>query len=401
MNKVNRNGQFNLASRQPIDRSYQRNEQKIDNSRDSHIYFNITLVNNSPTPIQAQYAEVRSDPLLINPEDYHMSIERFTVPTLLTIPLDSYDYGTGGSTYPTVVSCTIAYTGTYVQAFWGTGSLSPPDYTGPVGGNGPLGLLGNDKALNINYYQSVCDIMNSTIAQAETTIKANCPTYTGDFTPFMSYDSNTNLFSINTPRTYSVDNPGAPQLWFNKNAYIYLNSVPAIANNISQSNPTGCDYRIKCRNYGGINGGHVNGITVLSIPYSITGSTCTGYSNPQEYPGLGNITIFDTIQFLTNDIPVTPQGINNQTINAISDTSRLVFTNYKVISDVGYDIRNFVSFYLQGERRLIDLQGNDPLRKISWNIYWSDPNQNLYPVYIQQNYPVDVLVLFVKKGQYH
>jgi hypothetical protein len=406
MNKVNRNGVFNLASRQPIDREYARNEQKIDNSRDSHIYFNITLINNTGAANPAQYAELRSDPLLINPEDYHMSIERFSIPTIM-VPLDINScFSTPGSSVfgntKLGNSVTIAYSGAYSQVYFGTGSMGNfPDYTGSV--PYPIGITQSSQ-LSFNYYQSVCDIFNNSISSAETNMKSQRAMYNADFTPFFTYDNSQSIFRINTPRQYDVNlGSTAPQLWVNNVAYLKINSIPAMANNQPiMPNPTGCDYQIKCRNAGGPASGNINGLTLLSIPNSLTGGVfITGNSNPQEFNNLANLNTMNTLQLLTNDIPVTPQGINNQSAGTLSDQSALIFTNFGTITSQGSDIRNFANFFVQGERRLIDLQGNDPLRKLSFNLYWADSAQHLTQVYIPPYYSVDVLVLFIKKGQYH
>lgn len=384
-----------------VGRDYLITEQKLQDTRDAHIYFNITLQNPTGTPIQAQYAEVRSDPITLNPEDYHMSIERFNIPTVM-VPLDINKVFTTGplSGVPTIpISVTIAYTGLYSQVFWGTGSNTFPDYTGssPF----PLGIP-NDPQLSYNYYQSVCDIFNTTIKTAESNLASNAPTYTGDFTPFFSYDANVNLFRINAPKQYCLDNgSNVPKLWINNSGYLKVNSIPAMANSISlQQNPTGCDYQLKIRNNGGLQNGTINGWGVLNIPYTTQASYITGLSLPQEYNNLSNINTMISLQFLTNDIPVTPQGHNNQNPGTVSDQSRLIFTNFQVPSSIGWDVRNTVSFFLQGERRLIDLQGNNPLRKLSWNLYWSDTAQHLFPVYIPPYSAIDILVQFIKKGIY-
>jgi hypothetical protein len=60
-----------------------------------------------------------------------------------------------------------------------------------------------------------------------------------------------------------------------------------------------------------------------------------------------------------------------------------------------------VQFYIQGERRLIDLNGNVPLKQMSWNLYWSDQLQNLVPLYIPPYQSIGVLVQFIKKDHYH
>lgn len=375
---------------------------KLQQTRDQHIYLDLTISNGDHFPIPAKYAEIRSSSVIENPEEYHLSVERFSIPAQM---INLLNFGPGSQSIPSHSpsgssnSITIFYTGVYQQTFL---SLpTPVDYTGSTLQNSlPFGLNVSPLSISgtyLNFYQSFADSTNQAISAAENQIKNNCPTYNVDFTPFINYEPQTNLFRLNSPRQYNVLISNSPQLWMNAHLFTYYQSFQSIANNIqTQLNATGCDYRLKIKNNGGLVGGN-QGIALIELP-DLTGTQITGITQVQEFPTLYNFNDFKRIVMLTNDIPVTPTIISNlDQTNTILEPTRQVFNTFEVQGDAGFDIRSNLQFVLVGPRRYLDLQGNDPLRKLNIDIYWEDNAQNLIPIYIPAHDSINLLCQLTKK----
>lgn len=377
-------------------------------SKDSHKYFNITLVNKTNNPLQASYLELRSDAVLPNPEQYHMSIERFDIPCSY-LPLQVVEVAVGITGSSGQGFC-ISYTGTLTPNERGN-VVSPqiPDYTG-INGQVPVGLgpgvqyndeegmvIGTVNSSFAYYYETMLDCFNFAIADAENWTIDNCPTYTADFTPFFSYNANSQLITLNAPQQYNLNITGAPKLQWGAVTQYFLQSIPV--RYADQENPAGNCATAKIYPRGGPESSQLNGWQQIQIPNTLTPTYFTGICLTQEWPCLENFQFPKTLQFLTNTIPVTLQDINNQNLGTVSDPSSLIFTNFDI--PLGTDSRSVVQFYIQGERRLIDLNGNVPLKQMSWNLYWSDQLQNLVPLYIPPYQSIGVLVQFIKKDHYH
>jgi len=375
--------------------------------KNAHRYYNITLINPTNLPSNAYYIETRSDPILEDPEKYHMSIERFDIPCAY-LPLQIVE-SISGQTGTSGQGFVISYTGVNSDVNNRGTVVSPviPDYTGYNGQ--PIGI---DKTSGLNsashqevssssswvyYYESYLDCYNSAIADAESYLKTIAPTYSVDFTPFFSYNPNSQLITLNAPQQYNMNITGAPQLQWGSLTQYYLQSIPVIYAN--QEAPSFPDCTAKIYPRGGPSSSQVNGWQSIQIPNTLTPTYFTGICLSQEWASLTNWQYPKTLQFLTNTIPVTLQDINNQNLGTISDASSLVFTNFDI--PLGVESRSVVQFYIQGERRLIDLNGNVPLKQMGWTLYWSDQYQNLIPLYLPPYQSIGVLVQFIKKDHYH
>ena len=56
----------------------------------SHIYYDLNIVNNDTTgtkaPVKINFNEIRNSPIILNPEDYFVSVVRFKLETSYTLP---------------------------------------------------------------------------------------------------------------------------------------------------------------------------------------------------------------------------------------------------------------------------------------------------------------------------
>jgi len=180
----------------------QLNEQQNKTNAD-FIYYDVTVSNLQSTTSQPQvfqYIDTRTVPFLKNPEDYCMSIVRFTLDTAslpVFIPLIQPNQGNRDLT---VYSVTLTYNGVEAQTFidWNpqlaNATATPPNQTFN-------GLQDNQNGYYNCYsyswfiervYEAMVSSFNVLVATAGL-VKAVAPLYAvGTFPPIINWDSTTN-----------------------------------------------------------------------------------------------------------------------------------------------------------------------------------------------------------------
>jgi len=320
------------------------------------VYYNIRISNDSPTERkQAIFSVTRVEPILYKPSDYVLSVERFRVPTT-NIPIMVWDSDKIGR-----YQVLMRFGGTEVSVnleYIANTSNPADDLYGP----------------SIWSYQDFLDMLNQALSQAFTLIKASHPTAPPTEAPFITFDATTTLYTFNAEQTYD-SSLTTIEVLFNSSLYELFNGFRSF-NEVPYE-------RIVIRNT------YNNLATINGKPY---------FSIVSEFSTVGAMADLISFQFLTNSIPVTTELQSSQ-----NNITQQVITDFEVSSSEISDLTP-VYFFLQGPRRLYDLNSDYPMKMIDLNVRWvsrirsSDRTQKTYPVYVHfVDAPLTVKIRFKRK----
>lgn len=206
---------------------------KTEKENDDIIYFDTTLYNNSDKYVPLEFNQIRGEQLLKNSSDYNLSIVRFKVPTS-AIPIFNFipQAGYTGATPPLnndrdlgIYSITYSYNGVDRQVYL----RLQPSQSFPGSELVPKNWMkidqNNYKYYTIYSYTYFIKLINIALQEGfyycQNTAPFNTsPTITsGASAPFITYNGDTQLFTINCSKYFSEDYMGAPTL------EIYFNHV--------------------------------------------------------------------------------------------------------------------------------------------------------------------------------
>ena len=391
----------------------------------THIYYNISVTNNftdsivnldvSGNPSSLEQVETytlnkelafnqfRSQPYLVNPSEYFMSVVRFTVDTpTLPILIVQPRVGTSFANslgYPTVYTITmragsVDYTRTI---YW-----SPDDRTvdKPV-----VPIQPEDQTNPFFYCYSVFSFLykiNSTLEslyRQATSIQSNYP--------YMNFDPSTNLFTLGgdvanfrTSKDGVLLGTGTQVgVYFNSELYNLFSSLPAIYR--QQSN--GKDYQLLFSTGSDI-------ALATNQPYIENVRTRGGANDvysTQEYSTVALWNPVKSLVFRANILSPVPELVGNPYIfssvttnfNQYQQNSNIeqVLIDHIVPHTTGFEGRPSMFYEPKGEYRLSDLQGNNPVNGLSITTYWKDWQNNVHPVILGLGCSATIKILFRKK----
>jgi hypothetical protein len=394
------------------------------------IYFDLTVTNFQNTNTKPQpfyYNEQRTLPFVSVPEDYYMSILRFTVETG-TLPLfipSIQPASQQGGVPPydvnlTIYSVTLQYTdpltgitytsqsfiqwipqdtSAFVPASLGTNGVQINDagyyncysysywiYLVWVAYQRAFGYLGQVPYGNANLSLS---------AQLSNAGVVNPATYP----PFVSWDSTSNTAVITAEYPYCINQlagVNAIGIYMNAPLFQLFNSFPARYLGY-QGVTAGKNFQIELANVGGLN------LTKISVPNSVPAVFWTGYYLTQEYPTIENWSPILAIVFVSNTLPIQPNNVstpvvyNNNEVIAFggnnADTANIITD---LVSDTG-NYRPSLVYLPQAQYRYITLYGNRPLYNLDLSIFYRTKTGQLIPFALNSGGSVTVKFAFIKK----
>lgn len=432
---------------------------------DNHIYYNISIFPNTnfnhPESFVAKFTESRSDPILDRPEDYHLSIVRFSIPGE-SIPIFVYPTTPilNGQGKPTgqyqvnnnVYSVTLSY-------FNGVTTLYYQEFLAYVSNFTYLAST-NLRFYYVYSYQQFIDMINTAFSNAFISLKTANPSVKSTRAPYLLFNPVTKLISLIYQQTIITDGiliyfNTALSLFFDNYNFSFLplnapNGTHArfllentLSNTYSESpinlviNTTSGSPIITSS--GNLFTLYNDGATVSAL--GIPENTIATYNSPSQMTLSQNATataspnaiftvsnLFITTQefnslFLWNSlksivitsssIPVTNEFLPSIPFNdnGISQGSIFVATQNqfrKIVSDFepqiveGTDSRSTIQYLPTAEYRRIDLKGKTPLTTFDVQIYWVDQNGLFYPLYlIPFSNSISIKFLFEKKSKYY
>ena len=341
----------------------------MNKNSDAHVYVDINLPqigNERPAnegSSLAIYESSNSSPIIENPDDWHLIIERWALPGFL---LPAYIWPAPGSGEDVRVQLRYgAEIVTVTAIFTSLGELSPSD----------------EEYYYVYEYQHFLDMVNTALASAHAAL-ATKPV--GSLEPFFTYDQ-TGRFRLYGEQDYYDTNQAtpievlvSPEIW-RVMPFMEYNTNTATNNEF---------WQILIKD----NKNNRDEIDMVEYYYTRQEADGSAYMNPVQ-----------KIIFTTNSIPIrsTYTAINNaNTLNSNSNTFPIL-SDYVIDDLQGLDHRKQLVFEARDYNRKIDLLGNTSIYNISISIYWLDYRNRLRLVRVPNNDFANIKLLFMQKTQWH
>lgn len=406
----------------------------------NNVYFNVEINNplmsgtNSTQVVYAQHAETTTQSIIDYPEDYYLSIVRFSVPGG-NIPLTVMQV-INGQNNPNLTP--------YIVCLSYDGNDYPVNMLYIPTGNYPIPIAPNpvqdyqNPYYNIFSYDHVISMINTALMTSFQQMKTANPGVASDYPPFLTFDPITKLISLNVESSYVSPPFGGAgptvEIYFNTVLVTtYLSGFEMFFNGGDAINSK--NYRAVIR-YRFNNGypaydadptNNANASNTFYTPGTVANNITPGApivsptnqyfyppTNPprflsvtQNYQSLQTWSSFKSIVFKSASLPVNsefvPQGIalGNQTkFGSGAVNFQPILTDFQLSIQSADEVRQQIEFYPQGPYRLVDMLNNNPLNKFDVQVYWTDIFDNLRPITIPLNGSASIKFLFVRKSVY-
>jgi hypothetical protein len=295
-----------------------RQYKNVNEDQEDNVYYNVRIYNDTETAsIPATFNENRTVPILENPSDYELAVERFKVPASI-IPIFLWKPDN-------LWFITLSYDGTDVQKQ--LQFIPNAEYPGSVN-------FGFTDA--VWSYQHFVEIINNAFSSAFTDLKVLKPLAPQTEAPWMTYDAVTELFTIHTETSYDITTATPMFITFSYDLFALFPSFYAKTSDVPL--PAGAN----------------KFITLTVKDYRNNTETIGGtdyFFFQQEYKTLALLNDFVSIVFESDTIPIEPEYLSSQT-NVI----RRIVTDFEPLDGVN-DHQAF-QFYPQGPLRYYDLKSS-------------------------------------------
>lgn len=309
-----------------------------------YIYYNVEIEATENNKI-AEFEQVRSIPLLNNPELYQCAVDRFYLPTQ-NIPLFIWQDA------EFVVSLSVDGINFYSSPLvWVPNNLGSDLY-----------------GRSVYSYQYVLDRLNEALTNAFNNLVASIGNPLGITTaPRMTYDAKSRLFTLQADEKYDINNVGTIKVYMNNSLYNLFEGLQVVSAN--QDINAIAKYQIIIKN---------NYNNLISNVLYIT----------QEFPNLSNWRQIKQIRFTTS-LPITSEQLAGS-----ADAIQNVLFDYDITDDD--EIQTAILYSPQAERRYYSLESNYPIQEVRVNVYWIDKKGQRYNVYIPKSNAFTMKIIFEK-----
>jgi len=362
---------------------------------------NIDSKNTQPAPLY--FNEVRNSPFVYKPEDYYLSIVRFTLDTpslpVWTCNIQSNQSDVNLSIYSITLSWQNPIGG-QVFTFQKFLEFQPQ----VLGANVPIppsqtsnGLQNNSTGYYYVYnYQYVIFLVNQCFQQCFNGLNALVvgaglvlPT---TFAPILTFDTQQNIAILNSDILgYNTTSSNYIKIFMNSSLYQLFSSFPIY---ILGSSNTGQNIQIQTYTFGGQN--------IAEFPSNAL-FQYDAIQTYQEYSTIALWTPVLSIVFCSNTLPIVPNQVsapqilvNGQAI--INDGNNSNIAN--IITDLVVPDGNYkpsIVYNPTAQYRLIEMQGNRPLNNLDIVVYWKDRYGILNPFVLTSGSSATLKLLFTKK----
>jgi len=380
-----------------------------NNASSDKIYYDIQISNvesTSVTPPNVVFNESRNIPFLMCPQDYYMSIIRFTldtatlptfIPTIQTNPTINPTSDPNQTIYTFQFSYN-GYFGDQIYIPW-----SPQDISLPVLPFITVSGITTQNNSNGYYYCYTFEYFTSLVNQ---TILAAFTTFVSDYNalfplnlipasavaPVFAYDGSSAIFRIMFEESFLTTNATPIYFYMNAPMFNLYGSLNALALGYSVG---GRNYRIIVENYAGF-----NSYSYLDV---ITGVTYNVIEVIQEWSTTSAWSPVSGIVFTSCTLPIAPNllsaptvFLNGNVLGSYGNNSnyQLVVTDF--VSDNGF-YKPEIVYNPTAQYRLIELTGNQPLNNLDISIFWKNNFGELIPFQLTSGGVVTMKILFTKK----
>lgn len=377
----------------------------FNDSIPERLYFDITMSNIASTntiPPLIYFQEERNMPFIISPQEYYMSVQRFTIDTQLLPIFLPLIQPTQANPNLTIYSITMTYLYNGVnyqhQQFinWIAQDTSAPIPLGPS-------LNGNKQEINSDYYfcyshQYVIELMNTCVSVCYTSLQALVVAAGGvlpsNYAPVFNFDTTNNICIINADNlgyANSLNNP--IKMYMNGPLYQLFSSFQAQINGYTNIT-NGKNYQIIIDNFDG------SSIT----PFPSLNPLFNAINVYQEYATVSNWCPIVSLCFLSYVLPIVNEQISAPLIFNNGQTALVNTGNNSAIASIITDFaagdnkyKPFLTYTPTSEFRRIQLTGNSPLRKIDLAVFWRTRLGDLVPMRIASGGTITIKLLFERK----
>jgi len=385
---------------------------EINKSKADKIYYDVSVSNlNSSTvkPSPFYFVDTRTIPFLSVPEEYEMSIVRFSTGTQSLPVFIPNIVPNQGNRNLTIYSVTLQYLNYVYQQpiIWNSQDEAaeiPPAPNQTVNGR-QSNESGYYACYSYTYFiEQVYQAFVTCFNILDTMVVAGGDVLPTIYSPVISWDATTNSANIYADAGGYDVNPlvlvNPIEVYMNAPLFSLFNSFPATYLGYAVSN--GKNYRIPFVDIGGTN--CVN-LIPPGQPIPVPPATYTTYRAivwSQEYSTIASWSPILSVVFTSNTLPIEANQVstpvifvNGQNINLSGNNSDFANIITDIISSDGNYRPNLV-YNPSAEYRRITLRGNRPLYSIDINIYYKVITGELIPLRLFSGESMTMKILFEK-----
>lgn len=362
-----------------------------------HIYYDLDVINNDTTGLNApqilRLTEIRNTPYLMSPENYFVSVARFSLQTpSLPVWIPQAQIGQSDPNL-LIYSFTLKYKTYEFQQYV---RFIPTDLSQRIPAP-PIDFQDLETAYYYVFtYQQCITLFNNALASAVTGLNAlvvaGGDTLPSTNAPFFEFDPNALLCILDADEAgYSNTLVNPIQIYANSPCFTLFSTFQAI--NYGYQNITnGKNFQFVIRN--------INGTNELTL------STYTALQMYQEESTSALWCPIQSIVFTTALLPVQPELVGvpkvfNSDSNLFNSGNNSnianILTDFIVPFEPGNTYKPNLVYTPNGEYRLMDLAGSSPLSALEMTVFWKDIFGALHPFYLNSGCSASIKLMFRRK----
>ena len=339
-----------------------------------NVYYNAVITNpariggvDNPDAIQCEFSQEHLQPIIANPSEYYLAVERFTIPGN-ALPLFSFK--------DQYYSVTLSYGGGDYRSYLNFVPVTAPSFD-PI-------------RQPVYYYSQMVQMINNALLTSYLALKVDHPG-APDHAPQLIFNPNSQLFSFIVPRTYDPLLGPTTEIYLNYKLALFFENIPFFS--FSRADPDGKDSLLIVRN---VYNNYYPASTDPSVDYVGPTATYPAYQFTSAFPYFRQWNQLKSIVITTQSVPCRREIIasnlsdNTTFINSLTDFTPQVNTSGDVLSTF--------YFFPQGPRRLIDLTDNNPLYRFDFKLFWSSFTGELFPLLLSPGNEASIKFLFIKRA---
>lgn len=354
---------------------------KIKTHKDN-IYLNVVIspilefgADDSP----AVYNETLTIPVLQNPSEYYCSIIRFSLP-LETIPLLKFPLDVKQNN-PLVSYLVIGVETAALVQFPENVIYDPPNNRTPPTPLPTSPFFTNQQSIdgfyNIFSIRTFLTMINRALAAASLAAVG-----AGVTSPYYSYDSTKELFSLNVHSSFLATNA---KIFLNRYLINYLNSFPWYLD-ITTGDQDFLFFHI---------------LDPIPLPPIINNFSIY----VQDYVSISSWFDLRKITVTSTTLPITPESVpvQNPTLGGKSNgltSYSPILTDYLVAFDTTRSVQSTAVYNPSAQYRLVDMSSSAPLQRINLAFYYHDKFGNQYPIALSPSQEITVKIGFFRRSLY-
>jgi hypothetical protein len=370
----------------------------------SRIYYDIQVTNiesSTSQPPILYFNESRNVPFINVPEDYYMSIIRFTLDTQ-TLPIFIPTIQTNPVYNPTLDLNKTIYSFQFSYGNFNSGEIfiewSPQNSYLEVP---PLVTSGNISVQDITtgYYdcytfEFFINLINQQMETAFNAFKASVVGFPVDaISPQIAWDASQNVARLIFEKSFLNSNATPIFLFFNSALYGLFGSFNVIRNGYNLTN--GKNFQILVIDYGGFNS--------YQLTDFITGVTYDVIEIIQEYSTISAWSPISSIVFTSNTMPIVSNQLSKPTVfvegsflGNYGNNSNFQQIITDLVTDTGF-YKPSITYNPTAEYRYISMTGNQPLTNVDISVFYKTRVGQLVPFRLNSGGTCTLKILFSKK----